>query len=289
MIEWYYLIALSAILNVTVSIIQKRALKAEHATQYSLTSSFLLAIACVIFIPFANFGITLLQLLLAVLFGALASMTLLLSVKVMRHGNISSITPLANVFPIIFTVILAYIFLSEQLTLLQGLCIFGIGAVTYLLLFRRRKNPFKRDFDSNKYKTILVATALIGSIGGIVGKYLLVNINVFTFLIITQITAAACLWTFNRFKYGGAKGVVWTLRKYRFTFLVLVLLITALRILSYFALTVAPVNIASTLSNAIFVMLTVPIGGILFREGDVRRKVLMSAAIMAFAYLLIVQ
>ncbi|MDE1850241.1 MAG: EamA family transporter [Candidatus Micrarchaeota archaeon] len=289
MIGWYYLIALSAILNAAVSIIQKRALRAEHATQYSLTSSFLLAMACVIFLPFANFDITPLQLLLAILFGALASMTLLLSVKVMRHGNISSVTPLANVFPILFTITLAYIFLAEKLTLIQVVCVLGIAAVTYLLLFRKRKNPFRRDFDSNKYKTILVATALIGSAGSIVGKYLLVNINVFTFLIITQITAATCLWIFNRFKYGGAKGVVWTLRTHWLTFIILVLLITSLRILSYFALTVAPINLAGTLSNAIFVMLTVPIGGVMFGEGDVRRKVLMSGAIMAFAYLLLAQ
>ncbi|MDE1846365.1 MAG: hypothetical protein KGH53_03750 [Candidatus Micrarchaeota archaeon] len=289
MIEWYYLIIISTILSVMVSIIQKRALKAEHATQYSAASSFLIALASLIFIPFANFAITPLQLLLNVLFGVLAAIILLMGTKIIRHSSISAIAPLSNVLPILFTVVLAYVFLAESLTLLQVVCIIGIAAITYLLLFRRIKGGLRRDFDSRKYKIMLVANALIGSIGGIIGKYLLVQINVFTFLIISQITAAICLGVYNSVKYEGRKGAIKTIEKYKFTFLALILLITTLRIIGYFALTVAPINIANTLSNAIFIMLTVPIGGILFKEGDLRRKMLLSGAILAFAYLLIVQ
>lgn len=289
MIQWYYLVIISAVLGVVVSIVQKRTLRVEHATEYSSASSLLVAVASLIFIPFASSSITLFQLLFAIAFGILSATTLLLGTKVMRHGNISAVTPLSNVLPIFFTIILAYIFLSEQLTLIQGVSVLGIAMVTYLMLFKKRRNQFKRDFDNNKYKTLLVANALIGSVGGIIGKYLLVNINVFTFLIITQITAAVCLAAFVTIKYNGMEGVFNNMKRYHNAFILLVTLITALRIIGYFALTVAPVNIASTLSNAVFVMLTVPIGGILFREQGLRGKVLMSLAILAFAYLLIAQ
>ncbi|MDE1855983.1 MAG: EamA family transporter, partial [Candidatus Micrarchaeota archaeon] len=240
-IDWYYLVALSAVLNATVSIIQKRALKREHATQYSLASSSLLAVASLAFLPFANLNITLLQLLLAISFGILGSVTLLIGTKVARHGNISSVTPLTNVLPVLFTAVLAYVFLSEQLSLLQGMCIIGIAAVTYVLLFRRSANPMKKDFDSGKYKSMLVANAIIGAIGGIIAKYLLVDINVFTFLIITQITVPIFLGLFNKVKYKGKKGPIETLSAYKGTFAVLIILIMALRILNYFALTVVPV------------------------------------------------
>src|SRR5690348_3891612 len=125
MIEWYYLVIISAILSVMVSIIQKGALRVEHATQYSAASSLLVAISSLIFVPFASLDMSLLQLGLTIVFGILSSITLLLSTKVMRHGNISSITPLSNVLPILFTIIFAYIFLAEQLTLLQGFSVIG--------------------------------------------------------------------------------------------------------------------------------------------------------------------
>lgn len=290
MIEWYYLVIISAILSVMVSIIQKGALRVEHATQYSSASSLLVAISSLIFIPFASLNMTALQLGLTILFGVLSSITLLLGTKVMRHGNISSITPLSNVLPILFTIVFAYIFLAEQLTLLQGFSVIGIMVVTYFLLFRKRRTQqLRRDFDNNKYKTMLVAGAFIGSVGGIIAKYLLVSMNVFSFLIINQIVVALCLAIFSTVKYDGVRGIEWTIKRYRWTFIAIVLLIVALRVIGYFALTVAPVNLASTLSNAVFVMLTVPIGGVLFKEGELRRKVFLSGAIMLFAYLLIAQ
>ena len=289
MIEWYYLVIISAILSVIVSIIQKGALKVEHATQYSAASSFLVAISSLVFLPFASSVITPLQLLLTVAFGLLSATTLLLGTKVMRHGNISSVTPLSNVLPILFTIIFAYIFLAEQLTLIQGFCVIGIVAVTYFLLFRKRRNQLRKDFDSNKYKTMLVANAFVGSIGGIIAKYLLVGMNVFSFMIITQIVAALCLAAFITLKYDGVRGIEWTVKRYSWSFAAIVLLIIALRVIGYFALTVAPVNLANTLSNAVFVMLTVPIGGLIFREGGLKRKIVLSSAILLFAYILIVQ
>ena len=290
MIEWYYLVIISAILSVMVSIIQKGALRVEHATQYSAASSLLVAISSLVFVPFASFNMTLPQLGLTIIFGVLSSITLLLGTKVMRHGNISSITPLSNVLPILFTIIFAYIFLAEQLTLLQGFSVIGIIVVTYFLLFRKRRNQqLRKDFDNNKYKTMLVATAFIGSVGGIIAKYLLVSINVFSFLIINQLVVALCLMIFSTVKYDGVRGIEWTIRRYRWTFVALVLLIIALRVIGYFALTVAPVNLANTLSNAVFVMLTVPIGGVLFKEGGLDRKIVLSSAILLFAYLLIAQ
>lgn len=289
MIAWYYLVILSAIMSVMVSLVQKRALKREHATEYSAASSFLVAGASLIFLPFASFGMTPIELFFAIAFGILSSITLLIGTKVVRHGSISSVTPLSNVLPLFFTIVLAYFFLAETLSAIQIASVIGIAIVTYLMLFKRKRNPFKRDFESSKYKILLVANALIGSVGGIIGKYLLVNINVFSFLIITQLVASLCLLSFENIRYKGLGGVFGSIKKYHNTFLVLIILIIGLRVLAYFALTVAPVNIASTLSNAVFVMLTVPIGGVLFKEDDIKRKALMSFVILIFSYFLIAQ
>ncbi|MDE1761832.1 MAG: EamA family transporter [Candidatus Micrarchaeota archaeon] len=289
MIAWYYLVIISSLISVLVSVIQKRTLKMEHATQYSAASSFLLAIVSLIFIPFANFNITPLQLAYTVIFGAFAAVTLLLGVRVIKHAHLSATTPVSNTLPLFFIVVFAYAFLSEKLTTIQYFSVAGIIITTYLMLFRKKPGQQDNDYESSKYKYLLVINAIVSAAGSIVGKYLLVHINVFTFMIISQIVAATCLAAFATIKYGGPKEIASTVRHYRSTFFTIVSLILILRVIYYFALKTAPISIASTLNNAIFVLVTVPIGGFFFKEDDIVRKTLMSAIITVFAYLLIQQ
>ena len=289
MLAWYYLVIISSLISVLVSIIQKRTLKIEHATQYSAASSFLLAIVALIFIPFANFNITPLQLAYTVMFGVFAAITLLLGVRVIKHAHLSATTPISNALPLFFIVVFAYAFLSEKLTAIQYFSVAGIIITTYLMLFRKKQNQPDHDYESSKYKYLLVISAMISAGGSIIGKYLLVHINVFTFMIISQIVVAACLAIFATIRYGGLGEIASTVRRYRGTFFTIVSLILILRVIYYFALTTAPISIASTLNNAVFVLVTVPIGGVVFKEDDIVRKTLMSAIITVFAYLLIQQ
>ena len=81
---------------------------------------------------------------------------------------------------------LALPLLGEQLSLFQYFVIVAMILATYMLIFRVKgqKNP---SADGNKYKYMIVFYSFLSAIGAIVGKFLLITMNPFTFLILSGI------------------------------------------------------------------------------------------------------
>ncbi|MDE1761831.1 MAG: EamA family transporter [Candidatus Micrarchaeota archaeon] len=284
--EWYILILLSAFLMTLATIVEKRALKAEHATQYSSAFSWLIAIVSLVLIPFAVFDISGYQWFLLIVGGTLSAITYLVTARVYKHGSLSIATSLSGALPVLFVVLLAYVFLSEYLTAIQYAAIAGIIVATYLVLSSRFHG--RKEFDSSKYKYMMIANAFISAISAVIGKYQLLHINIFAYMIITQIIIAIEFAIFISIKYNGIKEIGRTIVDYKFPIVATVLLTMGYR-LSYFAALAqisAPVSIATPLRSTIFTVMTVVAGGIMFKERGLLWKIALSIVMVAMALVL---
>ncbi|MDE1825002.1 MAG: EamA family transporter [Candidatus Micrarchaeota archaeon] len=291
MIGWYYLVLISSVLMGISTVAEKKMLKAEHATQYSTAFSWMIVLVSIILIPFMDLNVTAYEWILVMVTGLLGAITYLLSARIFKHGTISATSPLISALPIFFTVLFAYFFLGEHLSALQYVGIAGILLVTYLILFGRGKDgKAAKEIESNKYLYMLVAFAVVSAIGGVVGRYLLAdvyaNINVFTYMILSQLFTALFLTAFIIAKYDGVREIVRTIGKDSRPILLIVLLTVGYRLTYYFALHVAPVSIASPLRNTFMVIITVLSGGAMFKEHSIKRKLMLSIVMLLFAYLL---
>ena len=284
--EWYILIFISALLMTLATIVEKKALKAEHATQYSSAFSWLIAIASLAFLPLAAFNISGYQWFLLVLGGTLSAITYLVTARVYKHGSLSIATSLSGALPVLFVVLLAYVFLSEYLTIIQYTAIAGIIIATYIVLSRRFNS--RKEFDSAKYKYMVIANAFISAISAVIGKYQLLHINIFAYMIITQIIIAIEFAIFISVKYEGVKEIGRTIISYRFPIAATVLLTIGYR-LSYFAALSqisAPVSIATPLRSTLFTVMAVVAGGAMFRERGLWWKIALSVIMVSMALVL---
>lgn len=288
MIEWYYLVVVSAIFMAIATIVEKKALKVEHATQYSTAFSIIIAVVSLIFIPFANLDISPFQWLLLFIGSLISAAVYLIQARVFKHGSLSVATPASGSLPIVFIVFLAYIFLSERLTMIQYVALGGMVAGTYLILFRKLTKK-QKDFESPKYRSMLITNGVLVAIGMVIGKYQLLSINVFSYLIITQIMMAIEFAIYITIKYNGIEEIKKTIRTYKTPLALTVIFTLAYRLTYFFALSspLALISAASPLRNAVFVIMTVLAGGIMFKEEGLLKKIAISIAILIFSFMLL--
>ncbi|MDE1850242.1 MAG: EamA family transporter [Candidatus Micrarchaeota archaeon] len=291
MIEWYYLVFISSVLMAAATILEKKTLKAEHATQYSAAFSWIIAIASLVFLPLVDLGqISPLQWILLLVGSMLASASYLISARVFKHGSLSVATPVSSSLPLFFIVIFAYTYLGERLSLMQYAALAGLILATYFLLFNGKNLKGKKDFDSSKYKYFLVVNAVLAAVGTIIGRYQLLNINIFSFMVIMQLLMAVEFAIFITIKYNGVREIVQTARTYKFVLLAIVLLTIAYRLTYYDVLTLpaVSVSIASNVRNSLFVIITVFFAGSMFKEQGIKRKMLLGLLMVALSYILLV-
>ncbi|MDE1855986.1 MAG: EamA family transporter [Candidatus Micrarchaeota archaeon] len=285
--DWYWLVVASAILMTIATLVEKAALKAEHATQFSAAFSWIIAIVSLAFLPWASFDISSFQWLLLIVGSILWSANYLITARIYKHGSVSIATSVSSAVPLMIIVILAYFFLSEYLSTIQYLAIIGIIAATYLALFRKGKSMLA-DFDKDKYRYLMVVNSVLAAVSTIIGKYQLVNINIFAYLLITQLLMAGEFAIFISAKYGGLKEIGQTARKYAVPLVAVVALTIGYRLTYYSALAqiAVPISIAAPLRSTIFTVLTVVAGGMLFREQGMKWKIMLSVVMVALAFIL---
>ena len=162
MIGWIYLIIVSAITMGIAAIIEKQTLKKEYATAYSTAFAFLIAIFSVVFIPFAKFNLSALDVMLIYTFSLLSTITYLVTARILRHSSISASSPILSVLPTVFIVIMAFFLLGEQLTILQYVSIFVLIIASYAMFFMLPQNGKKLEKkERNKYLYILLIISVL--------------------------------------------------------------------------------------------------------------------------------
>lgn len=283
--EWYYLVLISSVLMGVENVISKNSLKQEYATEFSAALTLLVALLSLIFIPFASFGLTMWQLLVLIIWSALNAYTFLLSARVFRHGELSVASPAFSSLPSLFTVLLAFFFLSEHLEAIQYAGIAGILAASYLLFFWVPKKS-RPAFENKKYPYMILWYSFLFAITIVINKYVLYAMNPFTFLILSSIFMSIFFAIFISVKYTGITEIIKAVKKYPVPLVSNAILTLGYRITYYIALVVVPVSLAQPLRNVVYVIITVFLGCLIFREEGLERKLALSLVILFFAYLL---
>jgi len=202
---------------------------------------------------------------------------------VYKHGSVSAASPVYNALPNFFIVVFAFLFLGEKLTTSQyfftGVLIFA----TYLIMFTG-----KPQFESKKYVQWLILASLISAVQATGMKYLLLNTNPYTYLILLEIFVALNMVIGMQLKYGGIKETFRNTLKYKKEIVLIAAFTTAYRVFYYVAASIANIALVWPLSNVLNVIMLVFLGGLIFKEGSVKRKLVIAVAMLAAIYFLVV-
>ncbi|MEM3883910.1 MAG: DMT family transporter [Methanothrix sp.] len=287
MISWYYLVIISSIIMGVSTIVEKYALKNEHATSFSASFSIVIAVFSLVFLPFAKFNINIYELLIIYAMSVLSALSYLFNARIYKHGNISVSTPVLSSLPQLFVVLLAFIFLGEKLTILQYLAIAVLLIATYFLIAPKSVKKYKQ-FDSKKYVYLLILNTLIMAVGAILMKYVLdLGVNLYAMFILLEVFIAINMAVMISIRYDGVREEFSNLVKNRKIIFSIAILSLLYRIFYYASLQLAYVSLASPLRNSISVIITVVIGGIVFQERNLKRKLAITAIMLLMVYFII--
>ena len=297
--EWYILALGSAILNSLSSITEKKTLFKEHAMEYATVISLFMCALSLPLLLVAKFDmITSQQWLLLVLISIIDAIAFLYITKAVRHMELSESSPLFVYGPAI-TAGLAFLFLGEILTTKQVIGILGVTLGAYILELKQMKNkkaeflhPFKIMFQS-KYIHYLFFGLVLYAVAAVIARYMLNTNNPnaldpYALLVITHfLVAMIYLGMLHRF-HNGFKGIQHGMQSAgKLIFLAAVFLFVS-RILLTFALVIPAAEVALILGvRRLSSLFSTFLGGELFHDQNLGRKVL-ACAIMVLGALLIV-
>ena len=285
MLYVYLLILVSGVVMGLTSLVEKHALINEHATAYSASFSVITALMALIFLPFTDMRISIVDVGLIYLISLLSTLTYILTARVYKHGNISIASPLFSSVPQLLIVVLAFIFLSEKLTLIKYASIAVIVIAVYALVFRT--NTGGKMVGRSKYTYTLAADVLLMAVAGILMKYTLYKVPPLTYLIIAGFFIAVNMSVYITIRYGGAREVLHNISVYWAPIVLISGLTLLYRAAYYFALAETYVSLASPLRNGADVLIAVIGGGMMFGEKTIKRKLILSAIILIAIYFLV--
>lgn len=288
MVAWYFLVAISAALMSTSTIVEKFALKAEHASAYSSDATLLIAVISLILIPFANFHVTLWEVALIYIMSLTSTTTYLLTARTYKHADVSAASPIISTLPPIFTVLLAFLFLHEGLYISQYLFIGALAVLAYLLLFKKSKDAKVKYFERGLYINYLFVTTLLMAVGAILTKYILsLGVSIITLFVIIGLSVAFNMFIYMTIKYGGIKEMGRNLAKHPLPLITTSSLALGYRLTYYAAASTAFISLVSPLRQSINIVVVVLAGAIIFKESDVVRKIAISMMMFACVYFII--
>ncbi len=283
MLQWYYLALISSAMLGVATLLEKNTLKAEHAMAYSTSFSVVMALISLLFLPLANFNLSALSIALIYLLSLMSAAIYWLLARVYKHGSVSAASPVYNALPTFFIVIFAFLFLGEKLTLSQYFFVGVFILATYLIMFTG-----KPQFESKKYAQWLILASLISAVQATGMKYILLNVNPYTYLIILEAFVALNMIIGMQLKYGGIKETSNNILKYKKEIILIAAFTTAYRVFYYVAASMANITLVWPLSNVLNVIMLVFLGGLIFKEGSVKRKSIIAIAMLIAIYFLVV-
>lgn len=207
--------------------------------------------------------------------------------KAIRHTQLSSTTPLLNLTPAIIA-ILAFIFLRDVITTKQ---IFGISLLivgTYILETHNKKNlfaPFKSLIKS-KYSKYILSSIMIAAITAVLDKYILNFMTSFTYIFIIQIFMLINFLILMCYFQGGLKPIKIGLKNAGFWIFLLAVLTVSKRILIVEAISLTHVSLVVAIVH-LSTLFTVILGGQIFHEKNLKRKIIASLIMLAGVYLIV--
>jgi drug/metabolite transporter (DMT)-like permease len=286
MIPWYYLVFIASVFYTLATLIEKGTLAVEHASAYSASFCLVAALFSLLLLPYANFNISLYSVMLILLVATISAVIYVLIARVYKHSNVTVSSPVLSTLPQLFVVVLALIFLGEQLSPIKYVSIAVMLVAIYFLMFKtgaKHKRPFEKDV----YVYFLVGSAVLTAVSGILLKYVLTDVSPITYLILLQCFMAIEMMAYMHLRYGGVKEIAKNTRKFIAPIIAAAAFTTAYRLFYYYAVSSAFIALASPLLSAFTAIMVVLIGVVIFKEGDMKRKLLLSAIMIVAVYFLV--
>ncbi|MBN1376750.1 EamA family transporter [Candidatus Woesearchaeota archaeon] len=288
---WLIYALLTAVLVSFSTLMEKKVLFKEHAMEFSAVLALFNMILALPFFLFVDFSkITLRPLVYMFLASIMAAVAFLLIIKAMRHMEVSSVSPLVIMGPGL-TAVLAFIFLGESLSVFEilgiGLLLFG----AYILETKDRKHllePFKIIKES-KYIHFILISILLYSITSLISRVVLAHYNLTpeTYIAIIHIFLAINFFIMLAFFHDGIKGIKHGMKNAWLPILIVSVFVISYRFFQANAIKLARVGLVESVKK-LSVLFTVIIGGEIFHEKNLMKKIIASLIMTAGVLLIVI-
>ena len=289
--EWYIFAFAGAIIGSISAILEKKALIKEHAMEFTTVFSIFNFIFVLPFLSFVDFSIlndiyTIGFIYLVSIIGGIAFFFV---AKGVRHMEISIVSPLLNFSPA-FLVILAWFFLGEKITIQQLIGILIIIFGSYFLEISTKHptlfGPVKKMMHSKHIHYIFFALILYG-FSSICDKIIINRISPITYLVFVHFFIALNFIILIHLFHNGIKGIKNGIYNAGKWIIFICILTCAYRFLQLQAISMTYVSLVIPIKRTSTIFSTI-IGGKLFHEDHILKKLICCIIMFFGAYLIII-
>jgi len=286
---WIVLALLNAILTGIVLFLDKKLLLKEHTLEFSTIFALTNAALAFLLIPFVDFHISKLQLILVYLFSWISTLAFYFMAKATRHIQLSSFLPLTNLIPAIVA-LLGMIFLKEYLSLVQwsGLILLLIGS--YMLQTRdiTHYKVFFHKIARSKGLHFAFLSFFLYALASIVDRYVVVNlISAPTFLFYILLFTAVNFLLMSVFFNRGVKDIKHGFSEHWKIFLLAGFLTFAARVLQIYAVSLETPSLVLSVKR-LGVLIGLVLAGKFLHENNLERKIFASVIMLIGVVLIVV-
>ncbi len=286
---------LAAIMNALFVIATKKALVKEHSIEFSSVISLLVFLFSMPLLFFLDFNISLGQLAWIYITASLFTIGFLYNMKAIKHMDVSVVAPLTT-FNVAIISLLAVIFLGERLSLMQllGIALLLVGC--YILQTHHISTnlfaPLKKIVKSKSIAYLFAAMILFAFAFIIIRAVSNTNnagaVDPYSYVFLLNLFMAINFFTIITLFYGGLKTYSIGFKSWKLILLP-ALFILMYRLLQLAALSIPEARLSLTLAlNEIYVLFVVIIGGKMFHEHDLKRKMVGSIIMLAGVYIILI-
>lgn len=287
---WFWLAIVSAVLSAAAAILQKKVLHKLTAVEFSFFISILVAAFSTPLLALTEFSkvnsYSILFLFIKSMINAAAFLCIMTSLK---NLELSRTLPVLASTPM-FIALLAFVFLGENLSVLELTGMFMIVSGTYILELKKNENilhPFSV-FKNSGYHRIIIYALLLMSVSAVMDKFILVKYKLPPMLFVV-IQNYFFLLFFSAVYFFSKEN---TVKKFflKRNGLILILIIIAILTIGYRLTQIestklAPVGMVISLKR-LSVLFAVIIGAKLFKEEDYFKKIIATVLIVAGAMMI---
>jgi drug/metabolite transporter (DMT)-like permease len=287
MIEWWVFAFGNMLAMMVYSLIEKKLLLKEHATEFAAISSLITVIFSLFFLPFVKFDFEGRYWALIFVSSIISAYAFLLFAKAVRHMEISTASALRGAVPV-FTLLFSIILIGEGIDLVQGGGVFLVVAGVYILESKRHHlfNPF-RDATHLRTPFYILGALFFFGLSTAITRIILKDgaVGIYTLLLLKSIFAALFLvGVFLSIDRKRSAFGVW--KSSRGWLFLLTFVGVASSLLYYKAMTMAAAPLVSTIER-LSVLGVIFLGREYFHEKHIFKKIIASIIMIAGAILII--
>lgn len=286
--EWFIFALGAAVITAFVSVVEKKVLFKEHATEFSATLAVMNFAVTIPFFYLVDFNLSILLWVLIAVSAFFASIGFLFVAKAVRHMELSAASPLLNFGPG-FTAVFAVFILGEVLSPLNVIGIVTLIAGSYVLEIDFRSHdlltPLRKIYKSRYIHYIFLA---LGSyaISSVIGKYILNSVTPITLVFVEQFFVAVIFLGILYVYYNGFHGITHGMKRVGWWILLMSVMTVSYRLLQATAIKMTFVSLVMPIKRMYTLFATI-IGGEIFRERGLYQKILACVIMVLGASLII--